>query len=1015
MASNVEFSLLGPLVVRCDGVAVPVPPGKQRAVLAALLLNAGQLVSVDELTWLLWGWAPPPTAQVTVRNYVKRLRHALGAAERDRIRTMPHGYLITATADELDLTRFAALVQSAQVAVRDSAWERAAAQARAALALWRGEPLADVEAETLTARELPRLEELRLQAVEARIDADSHLGQHAEVVAELRKLVIAQPLRERLHGLLMLALYRDGRQGEALACYTDARRVLVEELGAEPGAALRDLHQRILAADPALEPGGAAQADGRKPAVPRELPAPVPDFVGRSAELAALTRPFGRPDAGATGNLACSVISGPGGVGKTAIALHWAHQLADRFPDGQLYVNLRGYDPGRPLTAADALAGFLRTLGVPGPDVPPDADERAARYRSLLAGRRVLVVLDNAGSAAQVRPLLPGTATCMALVTSRDTLAGLVARDGARRLDLEVLPLADAVRLLAALIGARVAADPGAAAELAAQCSCLPLALRVAAEFAALRAGLPLADLVAELADHRRRLDLLDAGDDTHASVRAVLSWSYRHLDTAAAHTFRLLGLHPGPDHDLYAVGALTGTTVRQAGQVLAQLTRAHLVRPAAADRHGMHDLLRAYARERADAEDSAAEQRAALSRLFDYYLATAKIATGLLGPLDRGRPPGTCPPADGPRLADRAAARAWLDAERATLVAATASMAANGWPDHAIRLAGTLRRYLDAAGHIPEATIIHGQARDAARDIGDRAAEASALNSLGIIDWRQGRYAQAAERLEQAIALLGDTGDPAARARALNDLGIIRAQQGLYPQAINYFHNSSALSRGIGNQVSEVRAELNLGNIDLQQGRYEAAAVRLQRVLVLCNEIEDQLTGTYALAILGCAYRLRGDYQRAGDHLRRAISLFRDADNRAGQAHALTSLGDLDLCQRRYEQAAANHREALSLCRETGDKTDEAAALNGLGETFLATGRPGDARRQHAEALALAAQTGEKYEQARAHNGLGHAQHAGGDMAAAREHWQQALVLYTALGAPEAERISAQLEPLNR
>ncbi len=459
MTSKLEFCLLGPVVVRCGGVAVPVPRGRQRAVLALLLLNAGRVVSVGEIAETLWGPAPPPSASATVRNYVKRLRRGLGNADQARIVTRSPGYMIRVDPGELDVSRFEVLLDGARNSARGGSWEAAADQARAALALWRGGPLADVESEALALREVPRLAELRLQAAELRADAELRLGRHGVVVAELERMTAAHPLREHLHALLMLALYRDGRQAEALAAYQHARRVVVDERGTEPGAELRELHRQLLTTGPVLPglesgllpPGDARLAGARpRPAVPRELPGPVRQFVGRAAELAELTGMLERA-AQRPRTLVISAIAGMPGVGKTALAMQWAHQVADRFPDGQLHVNLRGYDPGQPMSATDALAGFLRSLGVAEQDIPAEAGERAARYRSLLAGRRMLIMIDNAGDVEQVRPLLPGSPSCVAVVTSRDALAGLVARDGARRLDLGLLPPAEAVGLLRAL------------------------------------------------------------------------------------------------------------------------------------------------------------------------------------------------------------------------------------------------------------------------------------------------------------------------------------------------------------------------------------------------------------------------------------------------------------------------------------------------------------------------------------------------------------------------------------
>jgi DNA-binding SARP family transcriptional activator len=575
VADGLEFLLLGPLVVRIDDTVVPIPAAKHRALLATLLLRANRAVPVDDVIEALWGEHPPSAARAGVQNYVMRLRKALGASG-SRISTQPRGYLIRVQAGELDLDRLTDLLLDAATADREASWADAADHAAAALALWRGEPLADLGSGLLTTREGPRLAELRLQAQELRINAEMQLGRHSELIAELRQLTAEHPLREHQHGMLMLALYRDGRQADALAAYQDARGVLVEELGAEPGPELQQLHGQILAADPALIlPAAGVTAPAPIAPVPRELPADVGAFTGRTAELAELDRSLlTRADPAGADRAAVSVISavsGTAGVGKTALAVHWAHHAARRFADGQLYVNLRGYDPNQPVTATDALAGFLRSLGLPGQDIPPAEAERAARYRSLLAGKRALIVLDNASSVAQVRPLLPGHPACAVVVTSRDSLAGLVARDGASRLDLDLLPSADAVALLRELIGGRVDADPGAAGALAEQCARLPLALRVAAELAAGRPGVPLASLVTELAGQHQRLDLLQAAGDPLTSVRAVFSWSYQQLGAGPARMFRLLGIHPGPDISVPAAASLAGVAEADARHVLAK------------------------------------------------------------------------------------------------------------------------------------------------------------------------------------------------------------------------------------------------------------------------------------------------------------------------------------------------------------------------------------------------------------------------------------------------------------
>jgi DNA-binding SARP family transcriptional activator len=614
-----EFFLLGSLLVCTAARAeVRVPSGKQRVVLAVLLLHSNRVVSSDVLIEALWGSEPPPSARAAMRNYVKRLRKVLG---HDLIGSVPGGYVIRVAASDLDVTRFEELERAGREAAEAGDWDRAADLLRAGLSLWRGEALEDVRSEWLAARELPRLAELRLRALETRIDLDLRLGRHAEAIAELRRLTSVHPLRERLYRLLMLALCQDGRYSEALAAYQSARQVLVSELGTEPGPDLRDLHLRILALDPSLAGPGtcrAASATLTSPGVrggslpPRQLPAAPPHFCGRSAELTALRR-ITDESAGA-GRPATIAVTGAAGVGKTTLALRWAHEMALRFPDGQLHADLRGYDPGPPLPSAEVLAGFLRSLGVPESGIPADQTERAACFRSILAEQQVLVLLDNARCAEQVRPLLPATPGCAAIVTSRDSLAGLVVRDGAQRVDLDLLPLTDAVHLLRSLIGDRAEADPAAAQTLAVQCACLPLALCGAAELAAARPAAPLADLVWQLGDRHQRLDLLDGGGDPRTAVRVVFSWSYRHLDHDSARAFRLLGLHPGTDIEPCAGAALMGTTVAHARRLLAALARAHLIRPVGPARYAMHDLLRVYAAELAVASDG--DCREALRRL---------------------------------------------------------------------------------------------------------------------------------------------------------------------------------------------------------------------------------------------------------------------------------------------------------------------------------------------------------------------------------------------------------------
>jgi DNA-binding SARP family transcriptional activator len=623
-AAALRVQLLGPVRAWRGDHELEIGGPRRRALLG-MLAGARQAVSRSELIDGLWGHDPPASADNSVHVYISGLRRVL---EPRRARRAPSqvltaigpGYRLRLEPGTLDTEVLDKhMADARRLGSSDPA--AAAKSLDAALRLWQGASLAGIPGPWADI-ERARLDELRQTATADRLDIMLTLGGHHQALAELAALIRQHPLQERFHGQLMLALYRCGRQADALAAFADARRVLADQLGIDPGPALRRLHQQILTGDAALDaqPSDGPGARSERVLVPRELPADTDRFTGRSAELAELDRLLAADGV-------CAV-TGSAGVGKTALAVHWGHRVRDAFPGGQLYVDLRGYDPGEPVTAGDALAGFLRSLGVAGQDIPADAGERAACYRSLLDGRRVLVVLDNAASVEQVRPLLPGTASCVVVVTSRDSLPGLVARHGARRLHLDLLPVEDAVSLLRKLIGERVDADEATAVALAGQCARLPLALRVAAELAVTRPAMDLAQLVSELADERRRLDLLDAGGDPRTAIRAVFSWSYRRLPADAARAFRLIGLHPGPDMDTLAVAALTGASVEQAADLLRQLARGHLIYPAAPGRHAMHDLLRAYAAAMSTAgEAGESEASGALTRPLDYYLAAAAAA----------------------------------------------------------------------------------------------------------------------------------------------------------------------------------------------------------------------------------------------------------------------------------------------------------------------------------------------------------------------------------------------------
>jgi DNA-binding SARP family transcriptional activator/tetratricopeptide (TPR) repeat protein len=1004
-----EFGVLGAVEARINGRPVDLGHARQRCVLGVLLVEAGRPVAVDQLVDRVWGDDVPQRAVGALYSYLSRLRRAVAAAPEVEIRRQPGGYLLTVDPQAVDVHRFRRLVTLARTSDSDQSTAELLAQA---LGLWRGEPFAGLDTPWLTSTRHMLLSE-RFAAELDRNDVLLRLGRHAELLPALAAATAEHPLDERLAEQSMVALYRCGRQADADEQYRRIRRCLADELGSDPGPALRRLHERILAADPALTvPAGDAPAPDPQLAaaapVPAQLPADVRAFAGRTGELAALDRLLPQPDGldpalPAATAVTIAVLSGTAGVGKSALAVRWAHRVREAFPDGQLYVNLRGYDAEQPVAAADALAWFLTALGVRGPEIPVEIDERAGRYRSELAGRRMLVLLDNASSVEQVRPLLPGTGSCLVLITSRDSLPGMVAVHGAERLNLDLLPLPDAVGLLRRLIGARVDREPSAAAELAAACARLPLALRIGAELAAARTDVSLAELVAELADHQGRLDLLDAGGDPRAEVRAVFSWSYQNLPADAARAFRLLGVHPGVSVHVDAAAALTGAGTGEARRLLGLLTRASLIQASGGGRYGMHDLLRAYAAELATLHDSAADRTAALTHLFDHYLTRSVAAMDVLYP------------AETPAMGDPDAARSWIEAERPNLAATCIYGAAHGWHRHAVDLAETLFRYLDAGGPVAEAVTVTAAAAAAARAVGDREAQARALTNLGRLHRRQGQLDRAADTYRQALTLYAGAGDRAAEAGALRNLGSVHWRQGHYRQAAEHYQQALTLYRELGDAGGQADALVRLGLVDERLGDEARAAERLQPALDLFAQLGDRFSEAYVLSLLARLRHQPDQLELAAVHLEQSLAVVRQAGDRTGEAYALTDLAAVHAGRGRLTEAAGHLRQAVVLHRRIGDRASEAEALNDLGQALRATGDAAEARTQHGEALALAREIGDRYEQARAHDGLAATYEVTGDPDRARPHAEHARRLFNDLAVPAAPTVPLRVAAAGR
>jgi tetratricopeptide (TPR) repeat protein len=992
-------------------------PAQQRRFLAVLALDPGRAVSHAVLERAVWPDKLPANSSFALQRLAHGLRDVIEPPRRARqpgrvLVTGPRSYELRVAPAQVDVWVFRQHRDAARRARAEDDLTAAAEEFGQALDLWRGEALAGFEGEWAEGVRAGLAEEWRAAAGD-RIEARLGLGRHGEVVAELAGLVREHPGDPRFHRLYMLALYRCGRAEEALAAYQHARRLWVDgPLATDPPAELRELQQQILTGDPALDlPPRAVLETGALPVpgVPWELPPDVDAFTGRDGELAELDKVLasagqpagpGSAGTGAARAVVISAVSGTAGVGKTALAVHWAHRNQAHFPEGVLYVNLRGYDPGQPVSPEDALAGFLRALGTFGSDLPPGLQERTNRYRTLTRNRQMLVLLDNAASVEQVRPLLPGASSVITVVTSRDSLTGLIVRDGAHRLDLGLLPAAEAAGLLRALIGAPAEGDPAATDALVTLCARLPLALRVAAELAVSRQNEPLAALAAELAAMPGRVELLDAGGDPYSAVASVFSWSYQHLDAAAGRMFRLLSLHPGPDWDQRAAAALTATNLAQAGQLLGVLARAHLIQPARPGRYGMHDLLRSYAAGLAVALDSDQARQEALTSLFDYYLAACSAAMDTLAPAERHHRPTVIPAsAAAPAFGDRAAAVAWLDAELPALTVAAAHTAAHGWPGHTVRLAATLYRYL-SAGHDPEGLVIHTRALEASQRLGDRAAQAAELSRLAQFCNRQGSHQQAAGYARRSLALARAVGDRAVEARALGTLALTWYVQGRYQAGVTRYQQAIAAYRDLGDQAGEVTSLGNLGLLYCQLGRYKRAEDLQRRALALYRQLEDPYGIVYALSGLAETRFRQGDYQEATSLREQALTRAHDVGDLTLAADALAGLGVICHRQGRYDRAASYHRRALDLFEQAGVRIGQAAAHNGAGETLLAAGQPGAAHDSHARALALAREAGDTWEQARALVRLGDVCRRQGQHTQAASHNAQALIIYQAMGA---------------
>ncbi|MGW4500325.1 AfsR/SARP family transcriptional regulator [Micromonospora sp. NPDC004336] len=931
----VEFGLLGDLRAHIDDQPVDLGHVRQQSVLAALLVDANRIVPVEQLIDRVWGDRRPSRPLATLYSYLSRLRGCLAPSAEVLINRQAGGYLLAVDPDSVDLHRFTRL---AALARRTPDPEQALRIFEESLRLWRGTPLAHIDT-PWAAGLRETLQRERTAADRDRVDLALRHGRHAELVPHLTSCVEQQPFDERLVGQLMLALSRSGRQADALHQFDELRRRLAESLGVDPTPELRRLHLDVLRGD-ATTPGPAAGAVavGGTP-VPHQLPAPPPVFAGRERELAELGRVLDPRDD--PGSVAVCVVGGAAGVGKTALALRWAHDNLASFPDGQLYVNLRGFDPAGPMSPLVALRGFLDALRVPAESIPADTDAQAALYRSLVAGRRMLVVLDNAHDAEQVVPLLPGSAGCVAVVTSRLRLGGLVATSGARWIGLNVLDEQEAHDLLSRLLNRqRTTVETDSLQEIVRRCGGLPLALSIVAARAATQPDLPLRVVAEELREEATRLDALNAGDLT-ADLRTVFAASYHRLDPEPARLFGLLGLAPGPEIGLAPAARLAGLPPGPCRLLLQRLQNAHLVQQHRPERYRLHDLVRLYAADRARHDHPAPLRDAALRRLLEHYLCVAQHASRLLDPQREPVVPPIPLPADAAvtEIADRSDALAWFAREHAMLLAALRYAADNDLDEHTWQLAWSLETFLDYQGHWPDWTATQRLASTAARRLGDRLRQAHALRSLGLAATQLGLLDDAYDHQRRALGLFSDLGDAARQADTARALGWICHQRGDWAQALDHNQQALRLYQEINHRPGQAMALNNLGWLHSMLGDHREALTFCAQAVVFNQEIGDGHAEAGAWDSLGYAHHCLGEHAAAVRCYERALELVRRFDDRFNEVDILRHLSDTRRGTGDLDGARECLREALVLLERLNhpDMKDVRADLERLDDP----GRP--------------------------------------------------------------------------
>jgi DNA-binding SARP family transcriptional activator/Tfp pilus assembly protein PilF/DNA-binding XRE family transcriptional regulator len=913
-----KIEILGPLQVWQGGLQIKIASSNVRTLLGLLALHSNQQVSLDHIVDILWGQEPPRTCRTIVHGCVRKLRGLLEPASSRHyparlLALTGSGYRLGLGEDQLDLPGFDAAVRRATQASARGETGLALESLDKALRRWRGPILSDTPARLRQHPAAIAASRRRLDATLTYADLAISHGRYDAPLGRLQGLLAEEPLNEALAARLMLALAGRGQQAAALTLFHDLRTRLSEELGVQPGSDLQRAQLRILRAQLPTAPAPVPSAAGLTPA-PAQLPADISGFTGRHDHLARLDGLLPSPDSPA---LVVSVVSGTAGVGKTTLAVHWAHRVADRFPDGQLYVNLRGFDPTNPaMEPAKAIRGFLDALGIAPDRVPLDLDQQIALYRSVLANRRMLIVLDNARDAAQVRPLLPGSPGCLALITSRDRLVSLVATASARPVPVDLMSLDEARKLLTHRLGReRIAAEPAAADAIIDCCVRLPLALSIATARAVTNPQLSLTTLAAELRTAHGGLDAFGTGDQT-TDVRAVFSCSYEGLSAPAARLFRLLALHGGPDISAPAAASLAATSLAGVSALLAELTRAHLVEGRAPLRFSLHDLLRVYAGELAARNDDPVTRNLSLRRVMDHYLHSAYLADQALNP-HRDDRIAVAPPAPEVRpeqIHDPQEGLAWFSAEEPVLVIALQLAVKAGLDRHTWQLAWTLLQFFDRNGHWHEHASVQSAALAAAERLGDRRGQALSLGGLAYAYIRLDRFDEARHELVRALGLYRGLGDVLGMAHSHRTLAWALDRQNNHREALSHAHEALNLFADAGHRTGEARALNAIGWFHSRLGDHEEALRYCQRALDLHQSTGARFDRADTLDSLGSTYHHLGQHAQAAVRYQEAIDLYREFGDRYNEADTLVNLGDCQQSMGDRDSALTTWKQALDI-----------------------------------------------------------------------------------------------------